>query len=373
MRSGKILTAVVAPAIAIFIAFLIASAVLLAVGIDPLNAYAAMWDFGTSTESLISMTNRAVPLFVSALAVAIGFKMGLFNIGVEGAYLLAALIAAYVGALYTLTPVLHVLSILLVAMVVGAAWNGLAGWLKTTRGVHEVISTIMLNFIGFSLSAYLFINFLQAENQGLSIATKLLPESGWLPSLNPVLGWFGIETRAGSELHGFLVIAIVLGVFYHYLVNRSRFGYDLRASGANAPAAHASGVNPKAMILKTMLISGAIAGLVGMSDLLGFHHRYVQDFPGGLGFAGIAVALLGRNTPVGMAFGAILFGFLNRSSLILDLNDVPKEIVTIFQGVVVLTVVIVYEIVSRIATRRTVAAAARATADRDAEIAAATP
>ena len=365
MKSGKLLTSIGAPAIALFIAFLIASLVLRLVDIDPLTAYSEMWTFGTTTESLISMVNRAIPLFVSALAVAIGFKMGLFNIGVEGAYLLAALIAAYVGALYSIPAVLHVLSILIIAMVVGAAWNGLAGWLKVKRGVHEVISTIMLNFISLSLIAYLFINHLSAENTTLTVATKLIPETGWIPSLNPVLGWFGVEPRAGSELHGFLIIALFLGVFYHYLVNRSRFGYDLRASGVNASAAHASGVNPNRMIIKTMLLSGAIAGLVGMSDLLGFSHQYVQDVPTGLGFAGIAVALLGRNNPVGMAFGALLFGFLNRSSLILDLKGVPKEIVTIFLGVVVLTVVIVYEVVARYVQRRTVATAALATADND--------
>lgn len=358
------LTSVVAPIVAIIISFAIASVVLLLVDIDPLAAYSEMWSYGTTTESLISMVNRAIPLFVSALAVAVGFKMGLFNIGVEGAYLLAALVAAYVGALITLPGVLHVLAILLVAMVVGAIWNGFAGWLKVQRGVHEVISTIMLNFIGFALSAYLFLEHFQQDSEGLIVATSNIPESGWIPSLNPVLGWFGVEPRAGTVLHGFLLIAIVLGIVFHYLVNKSRFGFDLRASGINASAAHASGVNPKRMIITTMLISGALAGLVGMSTLLGFHHRYVQDFPSGLGFLGIAVALLGRNNPVGMAFGALLFGFLERSSIILDLVDVPREIVTIFQGVVVLAVVIVYEVVSRYATRRTVAAAARATAEQ---------
>jgi simple sugar transport system permease protein len=363
MKGGKLLTTVVAPLIALVISFAIASLVLLLVDIDPFFAYSEMWKFGTTTESLISMVNRAIPLFVSALAVAVGFKMGLFNIGVEGAYLLAALVAAWVGALFSVTPVLHVLIILMVAMSVGAAWNGIAGWLKVKRGVHEVISTIMLNFIGFSLSAYLFLNIFKEDTEGLITATRLIPETGWIPSLNPVLGWFGIEPRAGSELHGFLVIGVILGIFYYYLVNRSRFGYNLRASGINASAAHASGVDPKRMIMTTMLISGAIAGLVGMSTLLGFSHRYVQDFPSGFGFAGIAVALLGRNHPVGIAFGALLFGFMERSSLILDLKDVPREIVTIFQGVVVLTVVIVYEIVSRYAQRRAVVAAAKATAE----------
>ena len=166
------------------------------------------------------------------------------------------------------------------------------------------------------------------------------------------------------------MIAIFLGIFYHYLVSRSRFGYDLRASGINAAAAGASGVNPKRMIMTTMVISGGIAGLVGMSTLLGFSHQYVQDFPTGFGFSGIAVALIGRNHPVGIAFGALLFGFMDRSSLILDLRDVPKEIVTIFQGVVVLTVVIVYEVVARYVQRRTIAAAARATAEQPEAVAA---
>jgi len=362
-RSSRLLTSFVAPLLAIIISFAIASAVLLLVDIDPLGAYGEMWAFGTTTESLISMINRAIPLFVSALAVAVGFKMGLFNIGVEGAYLLTALIAGYLAALIALPSVLHVFAILLIAALIGGVWNGLAGWLKVKRGVHEVISTIMLNFIAFSLNAWLFLNYLKADIGGLTTATALIPESGWIPSLNFALGWFGVEPRAGTELHGFLVIAIFLGVFYHFLVNRSRFGYDLRASGINPSAAHASGVNPKRMIVTTMVISGSIAGLVGMSTLLGFSHRYVQDFPSGLGFAGIAVALLGRNNPVGMAFGAVLFGFLERSSIILDLKDVPREIVTIFQGVIVLAVVIVYEVVSRYAQRRAIAAAAQATAD----------
>lgn len=361
MKSGRLLTAVVAPLVALIIAFGIAALALLLVGIDPIQAYKEMITFGTSTASLIITVNDAVPLFVSALAVAVGFKMGLFNIGVEGAYLLAALIGAYVGALYSITPVLHILSILVVCASVGALWALIPALLKVKRGVHEVISTIMLNFIAFSLSAWLFLNVLKAETSGLTIATDLIPETGWIPSLNGVLGWFGIEPRAGADLHGFLVMAIVLGIVYHYLVNKSRFGYDLRASGINPSAANASGVDPKNMVVKTMLISGGLAGLVGVSQLLGFYHQYPQDFPGGYGFAGIAVALLGRNHAVGMAFGAVLFGFMNRASLILDLKDVPKEIVTIIQGIVVLAVVIVYEVISRYVQRRTVAAAARAT------------
>ncbi len=361
MKSGRLLTSVVAPLIALVIAFGIAALALLMVDINPLEAYKEMWVFGTTPESLIITVNNAVPLFVSALAVAVGFKMGLFNIGVEGTYLLAALFAAYVGAQFSVTPILHVTLILAVAVGVGAAWAWIPAILKVKRGVHEVISTIMLNYIAFALSAYLFLNVFKAETSGLTIATDLIPETGWIPSLNPILGWFGVEVRAGANLHGFLLIAIALGVGYHYLVTKSRFGYDLRSSGVNPAAANASGVDPKRMIIKTMLISGGLAGLVGIAPLLGFYHQYPQDFPRNLGFTGIAVALLGRNNPIGMAFGALLFGFMQRSALILDLRDVPKEIVTIIQGIVVLAVVIVYEVISKYVQRRVIATAAAAT------------
>ncbi len=370
MKGGRILTTVVAPVLAVVIAFVIAAVVLLFADIDPLNAFKEMWKFGTTTDSLISTVNRSLPIYVSALAVAVGFKMGLFNIGVEGAYLLAALIAGWFGALFSAPPLIHVGLILLVAMFVGSVWNGIAGLLKTTRGVHEVISTIMLNFIAFSLSGYLFREHFipESEGGGLSSATAAIPESGRIPSLNPILEFFGIEAGGIFELHGFLVIAIFLGIGYHFLVNKSRFGYDLRASGVNPTAAHASGVNPKAMVLKTMLISGALAGLVGMSLLLGEYHQYPQDFRPGLGFTGIGVALLGRNHALGIALGALLFGFLERSALILDFFDVPREIVTIMQGVILFTVVIVYEVISRYVAKRTVEAAARATA-QEAEMA----
>ncbi len=291
--------------------------------------------------------------------------MGLFNIGVEGQYLIAAPIAAWVGGVIDLPAFFHISVMLIVAMAVGGFWGWIPGELKVRRGVHEVISTIMMNFIAIGLGAYLLINFLQEESDSLTVASPLIPESGRLPSLNPVLEALGVEVRAGFELGSFLFIAIILGFVYHLLVNRSRFGFDLRASGLNPPAARASGVDPNKMIVRTMVISGAIAGLVGMERVLDFFHQYTSDFPRLLGFNGIAVALLGRNHPVGMAFGALLFGFMDRAALILDLRGVPREIVTIIQGIVVLAVVIAYEVIARLLERRAVRAAALATAGPD--------
>jgi general nucleoside transport system permease protein len=354
----------VASLAAILFALAVSGAALLAIGESPIRAFSSMASYGVQLDSLISIVNRAVPLYLSALAVGVGFKMGLFNIGVEGQYRIAALLAASVGAAVVLPPVLHVLLILVVASLVGGAWAGIAGVLKVKRGVHEVISTIMLNYIATGLGAYLLANHLrEAADATVNIRTPAIPESGVFPSLNPLLTALGIDVPGGSNLQGFLLVAAAVGVAYWLLVWRTRFGYDLRAVGANPSAAEASGVNPGGMVLKAMLLSGGIAGLVGMSQVLGFFGRFTLDFPSGFGFAGIAVALVGRNHPVGMGLAALLFAFLNRSAQILDFEQIPKEIEVIIQGVIILAVVIAYEVARRVIQAQEVAeAAARAEA-----------
>lgn len=147
-------------------------------------------------------------------------------------------------------------------------------------------------------------------------------------------------------------MAVVVGVVYWFLLNRTRFGFDLRATGGSEPAAVASGVNVRRMIVLTMLLSGAVAGLVGMPQLLGSSYAYSLDFPAGLGFTGIAIALLGRNNPIGIAFGALLWGFLDSSATRLDFEGIPNEIVLIMQGVLVLSVVVAYELVRRYSVRQ---------------------
>jgi simple sugar transport system permease protein len=211
-----------------------------------------------------------------------------------------------------------------------------------------VISTIMLNFIAVSLAGYLLANhFLDRSDETLNLQTEKIDPSGWFPALyhfassNPL-------AASGPKFNSFVLVGLLVGVLYYLLLWRTRFGYDLRASGLNPLAAQASGVAPKAMIVKGMLLSGAVAGLVGMPTLLGFSHNYGLDFATGLGFTGITVALLGRNNPVGIAFGALLLAFLDRSSQVLDLEDIPKEIVVIMEGVIVLSVVVAYELVQRL-------------------------
>ncbi|HYT29270.1 MAG TPA: ABC transporter permease [Actinomycetota bacterium] len=357
LRLRRLLLWALAPIAALAFSLVASSVALLLIHKDPLTAFHQMLSYGLQGSQVISIVNRATPLYLSALAVAIGFKMNLFNIGVEGQYYLAALLAATFGAAIHLPAPIHILLILLVAMGVGATWSGVAGVLKVTRGVHEVISTIMLNFIAVGVGSYLLQRYFAAKTSAADLITrtKPIPASGLFPSIDKL---FGIRNPI-EPLSGFVLVAALVGIVYYVLVWRTRFGFDLRASGVNPDAARASGVNPRAMVLKTMLLSGAIAGLVGMMYLLSFFGAYTLDFPTGLGFTGIAVALVGRNHPVGMGLAAMLFGFLEVSAQILDLNGVPKEVIQIMEGIIILSVVIAYELVRRLIQSQDVRAAAQ--------------
>jgi general nucleoside transport system permease protein len=347
--------ALLAPALAITVALVISAIVIALIGENPLDAFRVMTDLGDTpaqqVQSIVVILNRAVPLFLAGLAVSVAFRMGLFNIGVEGQYRLATILAAAVGAAVTLPGPLHLLLIVVVAVAVGALWAGIVGVLKVTRGVSEVISSIMLNFVALGLASYLLTGPLRGSEEGASVVTTTpIAESGWFPDLNGLLTGLGLaEPR--SDLYGFLVVAVIVGVLVAVLIKRTRFGFDLRATGMSPSAATASGVDARSMVVKTMLLSGAIAGLVGLPDLLGDTHQFGTEFTAGLGFLGIAVALLGRNSPLGIAFAALLFAFLDRAALPLQFADIPSSVVTIIQGTIVLAVVIANEIARRLALR----------------------
>jgi len=345
-----------APALAIVVALVISAIVILLIGEDPAAALRVMVDFGDGpeqqTQAIVVVLNRAVPLFLAGLAVSVAFRMGLFNIGVEGQYRLATILAAAVGAAVALPGPLHVLLVIVVAMAVGAIWAGIVAVLKVTRGVSEVISSIMLNFVALGTASFLLTGPLQGSEPGASIITTAeIPESGWFPGLNGLFTGLGLaEPR--TELYGFALVAVLAGIVVSVLIKRTRFGFDLRATGISPSAATASGVDARGMVIKTMLISGAIAGLIGLPDLLGTSHHYGTEFTAGLGFLGIAVALLGRNTPLGIALGALLFGFLDRAAIPLQFEGIPASVVTIIQGTIVLAVVVANEAARRITRRQ---------------------
>ncbi|HEY7564085.1 MAG TPA: ABC transporter permease [Acidimicrobiia bacterium] len=363
----RIALAVAAPVTAVLFALALSSIVLLVSGSNPITAFGDMVGHASRLETMIDILNRATPLFIAGLAAAIGFRMNLFNIGIEGQYLLAALVAAHVGSLVALPPIIHFLFIMVVAMSVGGAYAGFAGVLKVTRGVNEVISTIMLNAIAISgLVAYL-IRVWQAGGaiQGgvTRVGTTPIAASGRLPNLNSLLELVTREIGRGKELTGLLVVAVVVGIVFQLLINRTRFGFDLRASGINPFAAQVGGVPPKRMVVIAMTLSGAIAGLIGLAEV-----NTVGLFPSnpikGLGFTGIAVALLGRNNTFGIIAASLVFAFLDISSGVLQFTGAAsREIVVIIQGVIILTAVVAYEVARRAREREEAKAAAAALAE----------
>jgi simple sugar transport system permease protein len=354
----------IAPASAAVVALTVSSIALAISGNNPITAFVEMWKTIDSSESVVLIINRAVPYYVAGVAVAIGFRMNLFNIGANGQYTLAALLAASAGAAVSLPAPLHVAFILVIAVAVGSLWAAIAGILKVTRGVNEVISTIMLNYIATGITAFLVAEYLRNPDTILVAETRKLPESARLPSLNPLLELVGINIGGNAKLFGFLPFAIALGIGYHLLLNRSRFGYELRVSGSNPAAARAAGINPKAMVLKAIILSGAVAGLVGMSALLADpqFHKYGDQFPKTLGFTGIALALLGRNHPGGVAVAALVWATIERATQRLSPLGIPQEIGVILQGSFLLAAVVAYEVVRRRNAEATAREAARITA-----------
>ena len=344
----KIALALAAPVAAAIVSILVSSIAVLASKKSPVLAYKTMWEFGTQGGSLMEAINQATPYYIAAIAIAVTFRAGLFNIGVEGQLRLGALFSAYIGAMFTLPPVLHVLAVFIVAMTIGGLWASIAAYLKVRRGVNEVISTIMLNSLAVGMTSFLFSKYFALITEGSNnLATKELPETAWFPDLVPTLTKLGLPEIDGASINGIVLIAIALGIIFWFVVNRTRFGFELRASGANPIAARVSGVNSKKMTVVALVISGAIAGLSGLPAVLGEAHSYNMGFRSGIGFSAIAVALLGRNSAGGMAFSALLFGFLEVSSRSLELIDIAPETYVIMQGSILLSSVIAYEVVRR--------------------------
>ncbi|WP_028923791.1 ABC transporter permease [Pseudonocardia acaciae] len=327
-----------APVLAVVFAALLCAGALAISGDSPWLALRTMVGQVGQGTTAVDILNSAAVYYFSGLAVAVGFQMKLFNIGVEGQFRLAACVAAIVGGLWVLPPVLHTAMIILVAVLVGAGWASIAALLKAYRGVHEVISTIMLNAISTGVIAYLIRPDTFGVLRGNNISTQPIGPSGQFP---------GISLGERGTVFGMVFVAVALGLGYWFLLGRTRFGFDLRASGESATAASAGGVNARRMTVLALLLSGAMAGLVGLPELLGRDFAYTLNAPQGYGFTGIAIALLGRNHPVGVAFGSLLWAFLDKAALALDNVGVPREIAVIMQGVTVISVVIAYEIVRR--------------------------
>ncbi len=342
----RIALGLAAPLLAIVVALLVTTVVLL-IAKDPVGEVWAQLFKVPLPRQIVAIVNAATVFYLSAVAVAIGFRMNLFNIGVDGQYRVASFAAAIFAGQGWLPGWLNIIVALVVAMLAGALWAGIAAVLKVGRGVSEVISTIMLNAIATFLVAFFLKRTAVSVEGSNATNTKPIPESSHVPGIS-VDGMIATP----NKIYGLIFLAILVGFLYWFVLNKTRFGFDLRATGRSETAAVASGVKVKRMIVISMLLSGAAAGLVGMPLLFGQDYVYGDTVQSGLGFAGIAIALLGRNHPVGIAFAALLWAFLDAQGNGLQISaGVSDRLVLVIQGVIVLSVVIAYEIVRRAGIR----------------------
>lgn len=329
---------VLIPLINLALALFVSGLVILYIGEDPFNALKIMLNGAMgSTRGWGYTLYFATNFIFTGLAVAVAFHASLFNIGGEGQALLGGLGVALVCLM---VPWPHWALVLPVAVLggaaFGAAWAAIPAWLQAKRGSHVVITTIMFNFIASALLVYLLVNPLKAP--GMAPETAAFPTGTNLPNAYQVLGLFGIPFNKFAPLNISFLLAIAACVLVYLLIWRTRLGYEIRAYGHSEPAAVYAGISPTRIIMVTMLISGALAGLMGVNAVMGEAERLVIDSVQGAGFVGIAVALMGRSHPVGVFIAAVLFGVLYQGGIELEFEvpAISREMIIVIQALVIL-------------------------------------
>ena len=306
----------------------------LAVGESPLLFLRTLLvDTLGNVDSIGYVLFNATPLIFTGLGVAIGFRAGLFNIGCEGQLYMGALATAWTALTFTWLPTFLLLPLCIAsAMVSGAIWGGIPGWLRVRFGAHEVINTIMMNFIAFGLVDYLVLNHLKPSGEMIS-QTAQISNGLHLPRLASLVPFLPDSNPLELSFLG----AIGVALLFHAFLKRTVWGYRIRMVGLNPEASIRSGISESRTILLSMGLSGAVAALVGAWDVLGYHYRFVSGFNGGWGFLGIAVALLARNHPIGVIPAACFLGLLSKGALDLEFfTSVPREVVLIVEALAIL-------------------------------------
>ena len=314
--------------IAVIAALLVGAVIVYISGSSPLAAYKALFEgaFG-NTYNFAQTVARTTPLIFTGLTVAFAFRCGLFNIGGEGQLYMGAMTAAIVGVSVQGLPLyIHLPLALGAGALAGGAWALLPSVLKARVGAHEVITTIMMNYIGIYLCNYLANYKFKAE--GWIAQTDVVEPSAQLPRLVPA-----------TQLSASILVALLCVVIVYYILYKTTLGYEIRAVGLNPSAAEYGGISVQKSIVIAMVISGMLAGLGGSGEVLGLHKRFIFGFSPGYGFDGIAVAVLGRNHPVGVVLGALLFGALRNGGMVMkQVTNVPTDLVVAIQGIVILFV-----------------------------------
>jgi general nucleoside transport system permease protein len=326
------------PALNLVLAFLVAGLVVVFIGENPVSALQVLLYGSLGTSYGIGFTLYYATTFVfTGLSVAIAYHAGLFNIGGEGQ---AALGGIGVTLVSLALPWPHWAVALpfaiLGAGVFGAAWAFIPGYLQARRGSHVVITTIMFNFIASALVVYLLVNVLKVPGE-MAPETRNFPEGTFLPFMHEMLGAIGIPMRR-TPMNLTAVLALVAAFLTWVLIWRTRLGYEMRAFGHSEPAAVYAGIDPVRITVITMLLSGAMAGMMALNVVMGFQHRLVLDYVGGAGFVGIAVSLMGRSHPFGVVLAAILFGILYQggSELAFEMPTITREMIVVIQALVIL-------------------------------------
>jgi simple sugar transport system permease protein len=329
--------ALVFPVVAVLAAFAVGSVFVLVIGDNPLETFglligsALWWPDGIGYTLFL-----ATPLIFTGLAVAVAFRAGLLNIGAEGQLYVAAFATAWTGiVLGNLPAVLLVPLCMAAAVLAGGIWGAIPGLLKARFGSHEVINTIMMNFIAVALVSYFTQYHYRAPGDPI-LQTVPISASAHIPRLGAIIP--GLPARIPLNV-SFLLALVACGAVYVFLW-RTRWGYEIRATGSNPSAAEYGGISVRRQVVLAMAISGGLAGMVGINEVLGYRHRYYDGFSDNYGFTGIAVALLGRNHPVGVIFAALLFAVLTRGGIPVDAftRHVTKDIVQILQATIILFV-----------------------------------
>jgi len=331
-------TALLLPVINVVLALGVSALVILAIGEDPLAALTVMLRGALGSDIGIGYTlYYATGLIFTGLAVAVAFHAGLFNIGGEGQAMIGGLGVGLVALALGGWPWWAALPLTMAAgMVFGAAWAFVPGWMQAYRGSHIVITTIMFNFLASALMVYLLVNVLIRPGQ-MNPESREFDPSLHLPQAHDLAAALGLELGA-TPLNISFLLALAACVLVWLYIWHTRWGYQLRTVGANEAAARYAGIDPRRTIVIAMVVSGALAGLFGINEIQGAQHRLLLNFTAGLGFTGIAVALMGRGHPAGIVPAAILFGALYQggAELNFEYQTISPELVVVIQGVIIL-------------------------------------
>lgn len=329
LRIAKKFEGLLSAAVSVIIALLIGCIVLLASGINPIAAYRALL-FGAfgNLRNTFDTLGRATPIIFTGLAIAFAFRGGMFNIGAEGQLAAGAIFAAIAGYALNLPMILHLPISIIAGMAGGVAWAAIPAFLRAKKGVHEVISTIMMNYIAIHMGGFLI----------EKLRTNEMPQTPDVLASAKLLKISEMTTAVKStNLNIGFLLAVISAIILFVIINKTVFGYELRAMGFSPLAAEDAGIRIDKKIITIMLISGLLSGLAGTERVLGVHRTYLSGISTNFGFEGIAVALLAKNNPIGIIFSAILFGALSSGGQYMSFEtNASIDIVGIIQGLIIL-------------------------------------